>query len=179
MVEKELDLLVGRAADRWKERGLDLDTYLKMALKSMESFRADLEPEARRRLETGLVLGRLADAESMTLEPEEVDQEIERMCQAYGDKAADVRKSFSSDRARRSMASMVMERKTVGRLIAIAAGEADAPVQAEEAVVETAVEPSVEPSIEPSAEPAAEPDVETASEPGAEPSAETATEPAA
>ncbi len=127
MVEEELDLLVRRAADRWKERGLDLDTYLKITQKSPESFRSEMEPEARHRLETGLVLGKLAEAESITVEPAEVGSEVERMSSAYGDKADEARKTFSSDRALRSIASMVLERKAIENLIAIAAGEPDVP----------------------------------------------------
>jgi trigger factor len=126
MLEEELNLLVRRAADRWKERGLDLDTYLKITQKSPESFRSELEPEARRRLESGLVLGKLTEAENVTIEPAEVDLEIERMSWAYGDKADEARKTFSSERAKRSIASMVLERKSIGRLIAIATGEMDA-----------------------------------------------------
>ena len=131
MVEEELNLLVRRAADRWKERGLDLDTYLKITQKSPESFRSELEPEARNRLQTGLVLGKVADAESITVEPAEVDGEVERMTSAYGDKVDEARKTLSSERARRSIASMVLERKTIRRLIAIATGELDVPREPE------------------------------------------------
>ncbi len=123
MVEEELDLLVRRAADRWKERGLDLDTYLKITQKSQESFRSEMEPEARHRLETGLVLGKLADAEKIAVEPAEIDSEAERMSSVYGDKADEARKTFSTERARRSIGNILIERKSIDRLVAIASGE--------------------------------------------------------
>jgi trigger factor len=139
MVEEEQDLLVRRAADRWKERGLDLDTYLKITQKSLESLRSEIEPEARRRLETSLVLGKVADAEKITVDPAEVDKEVERMISVYGDKAAEVRKNLSSERARRSIAGMMLERKSIDRLFEIAAGEPGAPGEPEAAKGESAV----------------------------------------
>jgi trigger factor len=151
MVQEELNLLVRHAADRWKERGLDLDTYLKITQKSAESFRSELEPEAKNRLETGLVLGKLADAEKITVEPAEVDSEIERMNSVYGEKVDEARKTFSSDRARRSLAGFLLERKAVGRLIAIAAGELDATrelVAVDEPVAAPEDEPAAAPEIE-------------------------------
>jgi trigger factor len=130
MVDEELDLLVRRAADRWKERGLDLDTYLKVTRKSAESFRAELEPEARNRLETGLVLGKLADAEKITVEPADIDNEIARMATIYGDKVEEARKAFSTEEGRRSIRNIVFERKTTDKLIGIASGALDVPSEA-------------------------------------------------
>jgi trigger factor len=149
MVEDELDLLVRRAGDRWKERGLDLDTYLKIVEKTRESFRSELEPEAKRRLESGLVLGQLADAEKLAVEPSEVTSEIERASAVYGVKADEARKAFSSERARRSMAIMLLEQKSMERLITLALREADAPAEAAPvAVVDSAVEAAVEAAAE-------------------------------
>jgi trigger factor len=138
MVEEELKLLERGAADHWRERGLDLDTYLKLTQKSPEGFRSELEPGARKRLETGLVLGKLAEAEMITLEPGEVEGEVERVTSAYGDKSDVARQTLSSDRARRSVASILLERKAMARLAAIAAGELN--VQTNTAIV--AVEPA-------------------------------------
>jgi trigger factor len=120
MLREEEELLLNRMSDRLKRQGLDLDTYLRVTKKSRVDFLKEAEPQARQRIQSGLALGKVADAEGVSVDLSEVEAEIERMSAEYGEKATEVRRTFSSDSMRRSVRALLLERKTLARLVDIA-----------------------------------------------------------
>jgi trigger factor len=104
LVEREVERLV-------KEQNIQPD----------ERVLEELRPLATRRLLRSLVLDRVARADGIEVDDEEVAAEVERMSQ--GEKGAEVRRFFSSPAASQALREGLRRKKTVARLVAIATGE--------------------------------------------------------
>ncbi len=124
LLERELDDMMAER-DRFlrQQQGLTLDNYLQMLQMSKEEFRADLQPQARERLTQFLVLNEVAQTEELQVSPDEIEMEIERLSQPYGEQAETMKKILSSPASRRSLRVELLVRKTIERLVAIARGE--------------------------------------------------------
>lgn len=132
MVEEELDRLVERRADRFKARGVSLDAYLRMTGTTLDGYRQQLELEAAASVREGLLLAYVAEAESITVDDQEIDSEIERITMSDPEGTeAQVTKNRANSNVRRNMRNYLIERKTRQRLVALAtsAGETDSDAQ--------------------------------------------------
>ncbi len=186
LLEREIDDILQEQDRQLRMRGMSLDDYLKLNQTSREEYRESLRPQAERRLVRNLLLGAVAEAEGITVEPEEIEAEIERIVQSMegGDREG-VRHLFRTAAGRRMIFDDLMTQKTLQRLLAIARGEADeeepeaegeeAQESAEADVAEEGAEEPAEAQEPDSAQPSAEADepVEQEAEEGMEaPSAE-------
>lgn len=130
LLEQEVDDLLEDLDNRLREQRLTLDDYLKIEKKTREEVREENRPRAEARLKRALVLGRVVDLEQVTVQPEEVAGEIDRMSAALGSQAGQMQEYLTSDRARQSLTLDLLTNKAVERLVAIAKGEA-APADAQ------------------------------------------------
>lgn len=125
LLEREFDQMV-KERIAWLERsGFTFEGYLKALQKSEEEWREELRPQAEERLKRSLVLGKVAELEGIEVEPAEIDDEIERMTQPFGDRADVVRRKLSSDESRHDIALRLYGRKALRRLVEIAKGGAE------------------------------------------------------
>jgi trigger factor len=124
LLERELDDMVAEQ-DRLlrQQRGLTLDNYLQTIQVSAEDFRADLRPRASERLTRFLVLNEVAQAEGVQVSPDEIEKEIERLSQPYGEQAETMKKILSSPTSQSSLNADLLIRKAIEHLVAIARGE--------------------------------------------------------
>ena len=166
VLEQELDEYLEDLDRRLREQRLTLDDYLKIEGKAKEAFREEVRPQAATRLKRTLVLGKVVDLEQLTVNDDDVEQAIEKLSLPWGDKAGEMRKVLSNERARRMVTLDVLSDKAMERMAAIARGEAvpdlpAAPAAPAEAVAEPAAEAqapetlSVAPAGEPTGEAAA------------------------
>lgn len=126
LLERELDSLLEEQDRVLRQReGLNLDNWLEINKKSKEEYRDELRPRAVERLKRGLVLGKVAELESITVKEEEVKAQIERLSSSFGQQADKARDVFSSADNMRSIASDLLTSKTLQRLVAIARGEVE------------------------------------------------------
>jgi trigger factor len=141
MVDEELDRIVERRADRFKSRGVSLDAYLRMTGATLESYRQQLEPEASASVKEGLILAYVSEAETITVDESEIDDEIERITLSDPEGTAEqATKNRANRNVRRNVRNYLVERKTRQRMVALAtpAGAADAiPPTGEEAAPDT------------------------------------------
>ena len=84
MVETEVDELVNEQSMRMKYQGIELDQYLQYVGQTMEDFRAGLEPIAKTRVKSNLVIEAIAKAENIAATDEDVEAEVEKMASQYG-----------------------------------------------------------------------------------------------
>ncbi len=118
LVEREIDRLI---AERVESR-IGLDDYLRGVKMTREELRDELRPLATKRVTRSLVLGKVAEEEKMEVGAAEIDAEIEAMAKRAGEQADEIRRIFSSPSSRQSLERMLIARKTVERLVAIASG---------------------------------------------------------
>lgn len=113
-------LLVERELEReLRERGILRPKGPPPSPETVERLRPLVEERVRR----SLALQKFADAEKIEASSEELDAEVERLATANTNKAAEVKKFFSTPGARRYIGDTVLTRKTMDRLVAIAAGK--------------------------------------------------------
>ena len=137
MVEREVDRLLrdqtgaGQlAAGRGVSEKEQLEQYLQRMGRSEEEIRAELRPVAEQRVLRSLVLSQLAEAEDILVAESEVEEEIDRLSSGAGDQSEEVRRLFSTENAKESLRRSLKTRRTLERLVAIAAGE-EAPDEAQ------------------------------------------------
>lgn len=133
MLAEELDERVKeveRAVKR--EARLSLEDYLRIQDKTLEELGEELEPRTAARLKRALVLGEVVRLEGLEVDEEEIGAHIEEVSAQWGVRADDVRSSFNADEGRQAVHNRLLTGKAVQRLVAIAKGEAPAPVSAEE-----------------------------------------------
>lgn len=112
------DRLVGYLLDqvvREQTGGREVPEDLRKQLD--EHYRPGVERSIRREI----LLGALARAESLTVSPEEISADIDRMVAADPKQAARIRARYQTSDRRRSLGEGILERKAMDRIIAEAA----------------------------------------------------------
>ena len=159
---RELDSLYEERERSVRNQRLDMDTYLSYIGKSEEEWREQLKPQADQRLRTFLVLRKLAQDEEIEVDSDEVQSEINTMIGESGESQEAMRQAFSSDSAKDSIRSSLLNRKVMQRLVEIIEGRGESTDSSDEA---EAVEPDSSPDsssveAEVAAEPVDEPEPE-------------------
>jgi len=106
-------------------QGLAIDSYLSQNdFKDIEDWRdKEVRPTALRRVQAGLVLAELTNAEKITATEEEIDEHVEVHKQQYQNNP-DALKQFESAEVRRDIANHFVTEKTIEQLIALNGGTA-------------------------------------------------------
>jgi len=138
ILERELDGMLEDFDARLRQRRLTLDDYLKIEGKTKEELREENKPRAVERLKRALVLGKVVEQEKLTVNAEDIEEEINHLSAPWGgERSAEMRRLLSTDQARGSLALDVLTDKALERLAALARGE-EVPLPAEdEAPAET------------------------------------------
>lgn len=122
LVDREIDHLIR------DQMGNDQQTYLAYLARvgrSEAEYRDSLRETAEQRLRRGLVLGRLTEAESIEVTPEEIEAEVDKLVAPMGDEAERFRQMFSSAEGVQTIRRNLLTQKTLERVAAIASGEAE------------------------------------------------------
>jgi trigger factor len=122
LVEREIDRLLNEEARHFAEGVTGLENYLRTLNKTMDGHKEELRPMAGKRVIRSLVLGKLAESETIEVQGSEIDAEVEKMAQDADKEADDVRKLFSLPQARESIKQFLIGRKSLERLVEIVKG---------------------------------------------------------
>ena len=123
-VEHEASAMLKTTANRLSQEGFTLESYLNTTGRTLEQFREEIRPQAETRLRRSLVLAKLADAEGVTLEKEDLDREIDHLSAEFGEQAEAVKDALRREAVLRSMTGDLYSRKVVEHLLALATGQA-------------------------------------------------------
>lgn len=135
LLEQEIDSLLSAQERQLSARNIKLDDYLKLNQMTREQYREQLRPQAEQRLVRNLLLSAVAEAENISVTPEEITAEIERMLQSL-DRAvrSEYARLLNTPVGRQLVTNDLLTQKTLDRLLAIARGEMESnTVQAEAA----------------------------------------------
>ncbi|MBQ7365387.1 MAG: trigger factor [Clostridia bacterium] len=97
MYEIEVDEMLSQYDNRLKSQGLDLNTYLKYTGMTMDALKADVRPDAEKRVKSRLALEKIAELEGIEATDAEVMEEIEKIAKAYNMEVAQVEALVSKD----------------------------------------------------------------------------------
>jgi len=123
LVEQEINSLMRDRDMAMRERG-GLRNYLKTVKKTEEQLREELRPRAVEQVRHELVLGKVAEEEKITVDPAEIEADIEGMMKGAGEDNERLQELFGTPQARQVVESRMMAQKTVQRLVEIAVGNA-------------------------------------------------------
>ncbi len=119
LLESEIDRLFHDQAGHLRDRE-QVERYLAAIGKTEQEVRDELRPIADARLRRSLALSKVTELEGITVDPSEVDAEIDRMTQAAGQQGDRLRQMFDSPDGRDTIRRNLVTRKTLARLVEIA-----------------------------------------------------------
>jgi len=122
--ERELDLMYEERQRSLRNQRIDMELYLSYAGQTEEELREQMKPQAEERLNTMLLLRKLADVEEIEIIDEDVEEEIGNLISSTGGESETAMKqALSTDNAKESIRSTLMNRKIMARLVEIVQGE--------------------------------------------------------
>ena len=157
--QRELDIMYEERERALRNQRIGMDQYLTYAGQTEEELREQMKPQAEERLNTMLLLRKLADVENIEISDEDVDEEVNHLISGTGGESeASMQKALNTESAKESIRSSLINRKVMARLVEIVQGEAPATTAAEEAPEEStdSSEPDQETGPEEESSPAEE-----------------------
>lgn len=122
LVEHEVDHLIEQEQEELRRRRERLEDYLQSLRKTPDEWRDELRPVARQRLSLAYALEKVGEAEGLSVDDAELDEEIQRVAAAAGDDADRVLQLYASPALRDGARSRLLRRRVVERLVDLATG---------------------------------------------------------
>jgi trigger factor len=119
MLDAEVDRLLHDRVGQ-VSHGKDMERVLASVGRTEEQMHQELRPVADARLRRSLILGEVAEAESIDVSDEDIDQEIATMTVAAGEQGEQLRQLFSREEGRATIRRNLITRRTLERLVEIA-----------------------------------------------------------
>ncbi|MCR5327472.1 MAG: trigger factor [Saccharofermentans sp.] len=111
MVQNEVEQMADDQAARMSNQGIGLDMYLQYVGQSMDDFKKSLEPMARVRVKSSLVIEKITEKIDPEVTAEEYDEELKTIANSYKIDVEEVKKSIGEDSA--YIKDSIRARKTV------------------------------------------------------------------
>src|SRR5579875_2098366 len=133
MVEHQVEHMVEELRERLRGRGLTLESYLAAAGKDESALRAEMKPEAERRVRVRLVLDAVAAREALTVSEQEMAAEVENLASELHQDVAKVQAWLAEEGRREALRRSLLRQKALTFLVDVvsgsppAAGAAEAP----------------------------------------------------
>lgn len=144
LLEEEIDDIQRDFERQVRAQNLTLEDYLKIEDISLDELRAGFEVRARDRLKRALALGKIVELEDLNVEAQDINDQIDRIMEPFGDRGEDLRKTLEAPQGKRRLENDLLSRAAVERLMAIARGELEAEAQSEAPVSEPSDEAEAE-----------------------------------
>ena len=130
--QRELDLMYEERQRSLRNQRIDMETYLSYAGQTEDELREQMKPQAEERLNTMLVLRKLADVENIEVSADDVEAEISNLISTTGGESESAMKqALNTDNAKESIRSSLMNRKIMARLVEIVEGKESSSAAAE------------------------------------------------
>ena len=129
MVQNEVEQMAQDQAARMSSQGIGLDMYLQYVGQSMDDFKKSLEPMARVRVKSSLVIEKITEKIDPEVTAEEYDEELKTIANSYKIDVEEVKKSIGEDSA--FIKDSIRARKTVEYLASKAVKVAPKPADEE------------------------------------------------
>lgn len=83
MLDTQVNQMIDDFARRMQSQGLTMDQYLQFTGTTLTSLQEQMKPQALKRIQTRLVLEKIAEAEAIEIADEKIDEEIAKMAEMY------------------------------------------------------------------------------------------------
>ena len=106
---------------RMQAQGLSMEQYFQFTGLTMDKMMEDMKPQALKRIQTRLVLEKIAETENIQPSEEEVDAEIAKMAEAYKMEADKLKEVLGENQLEQMKKDMAVQKAVT--LVAEAAKE--------------------------------------------------------
>jgi trigger factor len=122
MIDDLVDQELAGMRQRLAQRGISLEAYLRMTEQDEDVLKAEIRPEAERRLRRTLLLREIARREGIEVADADLDAAVDEMVATTGETSAPEQMAsfYRSDFVRGALQSDLFERKLFDRLVEIA-----------------------------------------------------------
>ena len=124
MVEHEIDHTLYDEQEALQRQQIGIERYLETVGKSVEEHREEVRTVVIARMSQTYALRKLGELEGLTVESEEVDQEITTLVEEVGGQADRLRRSLDTTDGRETLKQTLLRRKALERLVEIGKGKA-------------------------------------------------------
>lgn len=107
MLDTQVDQMVDDFARRIQAQGLSMDQYMQFTGATQDSMREQMKPQALKRIQTRLVLEKIAETENIQITDERLDEEIAKMAEMYkmeADKLKEMMGDYEKDQMKKDLA---------------------------------------------------------------------------
>ena len=129
MTTTECRQMMDDFARRMQQQGLSMEQYFQFTGQSMDKMLEDMKPQALKRIQTRLVLEKIAEVENIQPSEEEITEEIQKMADAYKMEADKIREAIGENGLEQMKKDMAVQKAVT--VIADAAVEVEAAKDAE------------------------------------------------
>ena len=129
MVQSQSRQMMDDFARRMQQQGLSMDQYFQFTGQSMDKMLEDMKPQALKRIQTRLVLEKIAEVENIQPSEEEITEEIQKMADAYKMEADKIREAIGENGLEQMKKDMAVQKAVT--VIADAAVEVEKAADAE------------------------------------------------
>ena len=129
MTKTECRQMMDDFSRRMQQQGLSMEQYFQFTGQSMDKMMEDMKPQALKRIQTRLVLEKIAETENTQPSEEEITEEIQKMADAYKMEADKIREAIGEDGIEQLKKDLSVQKAVT--LIADAAVEAEKAADAE------------------------------------------------
>jgi trigger factor len=116
LVDQETEVMHDEFRSTLARQGISEEAYTNVTGQSHEDLHNEFRPEAEKRVRTLLVLSKVADAEGVTVPDADVEAEVDRARERYGEQKK-LMTYFDSERGRNFIRSTLRRSRTVETLI--------------------------------------------------------------
>ena len=92
MVRNEQDRMLQEFEQRLSQQGLNLELYEQLTGQGADAMREQMKEDALKRVRTSLTLGAIAEAEGITVDDSDVDNELSKLAEQFNMPTEDVKK---------------------------------------------------------------------------------------
>ena len=129
MTKTECRQMMDDFSRRMQQQGLSMEQYFQFTGQSMDKMMEDMKPHALKRIQTRLVLEKVAEAENIQPSEEEITEEIQKMADAYKMEADKIREAIGESGLEQMKKDMAVQKAVT--VIADAAVEVEKAADAE------------------------------------------------
>ena len=129
MTKTECRQMMDDFSRRMQQQGLSMEQYFQFTGQSLDKMMEDMKPQALKRIQTRLVLEKVAEAENIQPSEEEITEEIQKMADAYKMEADKIREAIGESGLEQMKKDMAVQKAVT--VIADAAVEVEKAADAE------------------------------------------------
>jgi trigger factor len=97
MIDNEVDMMVREVEQNLSQQGVNMELYQQITGKTLDDIKADLRPQAEKRVKIDLILSQIAREESLEATQEELDEQIKEIASYYGRKEEEIKQLFAEN----------------------------------------------------------------------------------